>query len=143
MDRLSAYAARESESEPAENRRKMEEEAAIKLLGKLQISKETKDNAPRPAAADGVPESDTQTNGASSGETPPKNPVPDDPPRHGEEIEKNKEEDNPAAKKNRGIPQNVKLYEIFYDQVVNLVNAQNLPIQDTTALLVSLANMAL
>ncbi|KAI9771629.1 MAG: Vacuolar protein sorting-associated protein 35 [Geoglossum simile] len=139
MDRLSAYAARESESEPAEDRRKMEEEAAIKLLEKLQISKETKGNTPKPVSADGASESDTQTNGAS-GDTPP---VPDDPPNHGEEIEKNKDEDNPVAKKNRGIPKNVKLYEIFYEQVVNLVNAQNLPIQDTTALLVSLANMAL
>ena len=37
----------------------------------------------------------------------------------------------------------MKLYEIFYDQVVNLVHAQRLPIQDTTALLVSLANLAL
>lgn len=61
-------------------------------------------------------------------------------------------EDEPAASggdeelratKGRGIPENVKLYEIFYEQVVNLVNAQRLPIQDTTALLVSLANLAL
>lgn len=67
----------------------------------------------------------------------------------------------------RGIPEDVKLYEIFYEQVLNLVNvrahtrsfgsnkeegkadfhvsvkAQNLPVQDVTALLVSLGNLAL
>ena len=48
-----------------------------------------------------------------------------------------------TGKKIRGIPDNVKLYEIFFEQVTNLVNAQHLPIQDTTALLVSLANLAL
>ncbi|KAH0542677.1 hypothetical protein FGG08_002910 [Glutinoglossum americanum] len=139
MDRLSAYAARESESEPSEDRRKMEEEAALKLLEKLNISKETaKESAPKPVAMDAGPETGSQTNGASSEEATPRAPeAPADQEGTG------KEEDVPATKKNRGIPENVKLYEIFYDQVINLVNTQNLPIQDTTALLVSLANMAL
>ena len=52
-------------------------------------------------------------------------------------------DEKPHSRKARGIPENIKLYEIFYEQVVNLVNAQRLPIQDTTALLVSLANLAL
>jgi vacuolar protein sorting-associated protein 35 len=139
MDRLSAYAARESESEPVEERRRVEEEAASTLLEKLQISKETaKDDAARPASVDGKPEDTTQTNGASSEDSPHK--VLDTPANQDGEAE---DKEKPTAKKNRGIPENVKLYEIFYDQVVNLVNAQNLPIQDTTALLVSLANMAL
>lgn len=42
-----------------------------------------------------------------------------------------------------GIPDDIKLYEIFYDQVVNLIKTRGLPIQDTIALLVSLANLAL
>ncbi|KAH0555994.1 hypothetical protein GP486_006066 [Trichoglossum hirsutum] len=140
MDRLSAYASRESESEPVEDRRKMEEEAALKLLEKLQLSKETaRDDAPRPAAVDGKPESETQTNGASTSEEAPHKVLDTPVNQDGEPRDKNE----PTTKKNRGIPENVKLYEIFYDQVVNLVSAQNLPIQDTTALLVSLANMAL
>ncbi|CAZ79879.1 unnamed protein product [Tuber melanosporum] len=48
-----------------------------------------------------------------------------------------------AAREAEGIPEDVKLYEIFFKQVLNLVNAQNLPIQDIIALLVSLANLAL
>lgn len=47
--------------------------------------------------------------------------------------------DGTDEKKSRGIPETIKLYEIFFEQVMNLVNAQHLPIQDTTALLVSLA----
>lgn len=37
----------------------------------------------------------------------------------------------------------VKLYEIFYDQVINLVKTRELTIQDTMALLTSLVNLAL
>lgn len=45
--------------------------------------------------------------------------------------------------KKRGIPNNVKLFEIFNEQVQTLVKMQRLPIQDTIGLLVSLANLAL
>ncbi|RMD43233.1 hypothetical protein DV735_g1934, partial [Chaetothyriales sp. CBS 134920] len=37
----------------------------------------------------------------------------------------------------------VKLFEVFYDQVINIVKAKNLPVQDTMALLTSLVNLAL
>ncbi|KAL8301509.1 hypothetical protein RB593_000357 [Gaeumannomyces tritici] len=60
------------------------------------------------------------------------------------EVEARQEENGAdSVKKHRGIPENVKLYEIFFGQVKNLVQAQHLPIQDTIALLVSLANLAL
>jgi vacuolar protein sorting-associated protein 35 len=48
-----------------------------------------------------------------------------------------------AIEKKRGIPNNVKLFEIFHEQVQTLVKMQRLPIQDTIGLLVSLANLAL
>ena len=48
-----------------------------------------------------------------------------------------------APAKEKGIPQNIQLYEVFFGQVKNLVQAQHLPVQDTIALLVSLANLAL
>src|SRR4051794_8116815 len=132
MDRLSAYAARESESESVEERRKNEQEAAVKLLEKLRLEKEKKDSGPKTFSTE-----DSQANGASpqssAGEAAPA-------AVDGDAVETN---GTASPRKSRGIPENVKLYEIFYEQVVNLVTAQNLPIQDTTALLVSLTNLAL
>lgn len=48
------------------------------------------------------------------------------------------------AKKFRGIPEDVKLFEVFWAQVVQLIQARpDLSIQDITALLVSLTNLSL
>ena len=52
-------------------------------------------------------------------------------------------ESDAAIEKRRGIPSNVKLFEIFHEQVQTLVKMQRLAIQDTIGLLVSLANLAL
>lgn len=136
MDRLSSYAARESESEPIENRRKTEEEAIANLMEKLQVTKETKPENTRtePSNEQEIGElvEEDKVAGPSMGNAH-QSPAAD--PGSGAE--------NLQPEKNRGIPDNVKLYEIFYDQVVNLVNAQRLQIQDTIALLVSLINLAL
>lgn len=141
MDRLSSYAAREAESEAPEDRKQTEEEATLRLIEKLRISEEKKKPKPK---ADGV---DTkETNGETvNGDKPPDTPAGsnDSGPQEDGEPESSKEEEKPPSKKSRGIPENVKLYEIFYDQVVVLVNAQRLHIQDTIALLVSLSNLAL
>ena len=140
MDRLSAYAARESESEPPETRRKTEEEATARLLENLRISKETKQPTAKADQANGEQTNGTPTEGDESTARPAQE-------SNGEATDDalvaSDGEEKLRSKKNRGIPENVKLYEIFYEQVVNLVNAQRLPIQDTTALLVSLANLAL
>lgn len=136
MDRLSSYAARESESEPIDNRRKNEEDAIANLMAKLQVTKETR------------PEN-TQTESSNKqeiGELDEGGKVAEPLMSH---VHQSPVADSGAGAekslpdKNRGIPDNVKLYEIFYDQVVNLVNAQRLQIQDTIALLVSLINLAL
>ncbi|CAG8500735.1 13480_t:CDS:10 [Acaulospora morrowiae] len=50
----------------------------------------------------------------------------------------------PAVRKFRGIPEDVKLFEVFWGQIVDLVKARpDLSIQDITALLVSLVNLSL
>ncbi|KAK9893385.1 vacuolar protein sorting-associated protein 35 [Cystobasidium minutum MCA 4210] len=50
----------------------------------------------------------------------------------------------PEVKKYRGIPEDVKLFEVFWHQVVELIRARpDLTIQDVTALLVSLINLSL
>ncbi|KAL8371881.1 hypothetical protein RB595_001607 [Gaeumannomyces hyphopodioides] len=165
MDRLSDYAERESQNEPDEDRGKMEEDALAELLEKMKLAKEQAETAPPPQ-----PEADTKPS-EQEGEEPAKTEGDEAPTAdttaagetgaaeaaesiadseatavNGQEAEgEARQEENGAdsIKKHRGIPENVKLYEIFFGQVKNLVQAQHLPIQDTIALLVSLANLAL
>ena len=148
MDRLSSYAARESEANPQENREQMEQEAIVKLLEKVKLDKEKKVEEPAPAESNGERAS-LDTNGTSESVTTAVEPDPEQPVSK-EEIKPESETttlnngtDGTDEKQSGGIPDNIKLYEIFFEQVINLVNAQHLPIQDTTALLVSLANLAL
>lgn len=142
MDRLSAYAAREAESESPEDRKQTEKEATFKLMEKLRISKESK---PNEAKADGVDRKEIngeQVNGDKPTEIPSKE-IDSQPHKDAESDGAPQDSERPLPTKSRGIPEDVKLYEIFYEQVINLVNAQRLHIQDTIALLVSLANLAL
>lgn len=141
MDRLSSYAARESESEPVEDRKQTEEEATTKLLEKLKIANETKPED-KPTEEDSKKANGEQTNGDRVGETAESSVDNSSTKESGSASEIDGGE-KALSKKNRGIPDNVKLYKIFYDQVVNLVSAQRLQIQDTIALLVSLTNLAL
>jgi vacuolar protein sorting-associated protein 35 len=58
--------------------------------------------------------------------------------------EKEQGEASSGVRKFRGIPENVRLFEVFWQQVVELIKARpDLPIQDITALLVSLINLSL
>lgn len=149
MDRLSAYAARESEAEPIEDRKKLEEDAIAKLLEDTRISnekREAKAKEPQPDSEN----VESQINGSNEGESALKDkeaatsePSKDAAQEQQDSVAINGDNDAAGTKRSRGIPENVKLYEIFFEQVMNLVNAQHLPIQDTTALLVSLANLAL
>lgn len=145
MDRLSSYAARESEAHPQEDREKLEQDALAKLLEKVKLEQQKKPEEPAPVEPNGDG-SAPEVNG--SGETAPAPaPAPAQPAEPAKEETKAESEpvngSDAESKKSRGIPENIKLYEIFFEQVMNLVNAQHLPIQDTTALLVSLANLAL
>ncbi|KAL8694681.1 MAG: hypothetical protein Q9218_000692 [Villophora microphyllina] len=142
MDRLSSYASRESESEPPGDRQQNEQEALAQLLEATRISKDTKQQKPEkqqtaPEQPDGDQVDGESAEGVSKGHD------------HEPQVQ-NKDTAQPLAngnedlsRKHRGIPDNVKLYEIFYSQVTNLVNAQRLQIHDTIALLVSLANLTL
>ncbi|GAB7323664.1 hypothetical protein MBLNU13_g07142t1 [Cladosporium sp. NU13] len=136
MDRLSAYAAREAETEGTENKQANEQEAVTALLEKLKVTKENAQaSSPKPAengqGANG--ENGETTEESTSTETPAETPS----------TEVTDGQTNGETKKSRGIPDNIKLFEIFHEQVINLVSMQRLPIQDVTALLVSLTNLAL
>lgn len=140
MDRLSSYAVREAESESPEERKQTEEEATTRLMERLRISKEKKKPEVKPDVVDGQRTNGDQVNGDNS-----------EAPSNASESQPNiitgadpaPQEDELPPSKSRGIPEDVKLYEIFYEQVINLVSAQRLHIQDTIALLVSLSNLAL
>ncbi|KAI1776753.1 vacuolar protein sorting-associated protein 35 [Hypoxylon cercidicola] len=147
MDRLSAYAERESQNEVTEDKAKLEEDALASLLEKVRLTKEKQEAEPAPGEASAEPNGE-HANGESSENAEVSAPSESEPtPSIAETeataVDKESEEAEQPTKKQRGIPPNVKLYEVFFDQVNNLVNAQHLPIQDTIALLVSLANLAL
>jgi vacuolar protein sorting-associated protein 35 len=135
MDRLSSYAASQADSavEP-EARKQSEEEAVTKLLQKLELAKETKIEEAKDAGADEI----IKENGTENDETETAKESVEaaEPPTEEKQIV-NGDEAKP------GIPAEIKLYDIFYDQVVNLIRTRALPIQDTMALLVSLVNLAL
>ena len=141
IDRLAGYAAREAESESPEERQRQEEEAAKRLAGEV---KKQRARAKSVATASGAPGSAVQPeetegwgavvptaadagpadNGKIDGVTPTAPPAP--------------------VTKFRGIPSDVKLFEIFWREVVQLIKARpDLTIQDITGLLVSLVNLSL
>lgn len=146
MDRLSSYAARESDAESPEDRKQSEEEATNTLMEKLRISKEknkseAKGDETNGAKTNGREETNSKSSveeseeAASQVDKEQNNDVePHDTVENGDKV---------PSRRDKGIPQHVKLFEIFYDQVTNLVHAQRLQIQDIIALLVSLSNLAL
>ena len=145
MDRLSAYAARQAESESPEDRKQTEEEATSRLIEQLRISKETKKPKGETNGVNGENSENAhgdQVDGDKAMEAAKTN-ADDQQPKDAPTEESPPDEERKPAKQSRGIPEDVKLYEIFYEQVVNLVSAQRLQIQDTIALLVSLTNLAL
>lgn len=176
IDRLAAYAAREAEDENPEERRKGEEEAARRLVERVRGARAGKKSAGEvtgggdevwasattaaaaaaqgegeakpedgaaPAASDAAGEGDGEEKDGSALPTP---------------LDKGKGKQG-AVKKFRGIPEDVKLFEVFWQQVVQLIRvstSQTLPlrsdppqarpdlsIQDISALLVSLINLSL
>lgn len=136
MDRLSAYAQRESETESPEQRQKSEEEAISKLLEQLRIAKEKKQSEPEtPAQQNGEASEEAQPSVEEASVASSATAV--------ATSETEAVETDGEVEKHRGIPKNVKLFEIFHEQVAALVKMQRLTIQDTIGLLVSLANLAL
>lgn len=124
MDRLSSYAIRDADQtdDPAK-KKENEEEAVAKLLENFKLAEEKK--------AEEAKKDPAQENGDKAEE---------EPAQPAEEGSKTPEQ---ADTNGSNLTTDIKLYEIFYEQVVNLIKTRGLPIQDTIALLVSLANLAL
>ncbi|WRT64227.1 uncharacterized protein IL334_001156 [Kwoniella shivajii] len=165
IDRLAAYAAREAENEDPEEKKKGEEEAAKRLAEKIKGSKgkgkkveqgEKNDiqnsQTPKPAEADEWAGTSASPPAEASSSSPVKEngiASASSPKKEGEEEKKDEAvtEEKPkedGVKKFRGIPEDVKLFEVFWQQVVELIKARpDLPIMDVTALCVSLINLSL
>jgi len=141
MDRLSAYAQRESDTESPEQRKKTEEESIAQLLEQLRIAKENKKSEPTSSTEqqNGNVSEEAQSGAEVGSSTSSVTIV----PKAEAEAEPQSLEKDGEVEKSRGIPKNVKLFEIFHEQVATLVKMQRLTIQDTIGLLVSLANLAL
>lgn len=164
IDRLAAYAAREAENESPEETRRQEEQAARRLAAKIKAQKEVRwqtmqreearakaqqnskfsnpDWAPteEQTAFKGLDGHSSIPKPVAEPETSESNPsaVASQPPEAGPSNL------NQPVRKFRGIPENVPLFEVFWHQVVALIRARpDLSIQDVTALLVSLTNLAL
>ncbi|KAK0383040.1 hypothetical protein NLU13_8956 [Sarocladium strictum] len=161
MDRLSEYAERENSAEADSDRETAESEALAKLLEKVKLAKENPPE-PKPAAgadAEASAESKRDTSEETNGDEAT-DPAKADSADAGEDAVAASGDDSSTLADNTarstaetdttatngqdgaGVP-NVQLYEVFYAQVKNLVEAQRLPIQDIIALLVSLTNLAL
>lgn len=150
MDRLSEYAERDGPNEKTADKEKVEGDALAKLLEKVKLQKETPPPAPAPEAKSGDEPSDKPAD--ANGEDEPASETEPEAEEFADNASTAAEE--PAASvadtettavngNEESITENVQLYEIFFAQVKNLVDAQHLPIPDTIALLVSLANLAL
>ncbi|KII94417.1 hypothetical protein PLICRDRAFT_50388 [Plicaturopsis crispa FD-325 SS-3] len=150
IDRLAAYAAREAESEDPEETKRQEEAAARRLAEKVKIQKaRVRENG------NGYPSSPPPSDNAW-GAPAPQSPVADaekqvaqlsldgKPDEEKASLDKGKEKEGSAVRKFRGVPEDVQLFEVFWQQVVELIKARpDLSIQDITALLVSLTNLSL
>jgi vacuolar protein sorting-associated protein 35 len=137
MDRLSTYAQRESEEASAEDKRQAEEEAVTRMLEKIDLNEDSK---PAPAADSDTP----KTNGTGSKSPNESQPAESEPATPATPVPNgDKATPGPNGDKTTAGLGEVKLFEIFYEQVVSLVKTRGLPIQDTMALLTSLANLAL
>ena len=136
IDRLAAYAAREAENEDPEETKRQEELAAKRLAEKVKARRVN-------GAVNGSTAPDTPTTAVAPSNgwgSPPQSPVIEksstvvDAPEvktegEGEEapaekVDKGKEREGSPVRKFRGIPENVRLFEVFWQQVVELIKVR-------------------
>ncbi|KAF2724534.1 vacuolar protein sorting-associated protein 35 [Polychaeton citri CBS 116435] len=129
MDRLSTYAASQAETEKPEDKGRIEAEAVSKLLERIKLGQKESETE-----SQSKPTENGESHDESTSTHEPTSSATDD--AVGAQT-------NGNTDKEKGIPANVKLFEIFYEQVVHIISMQRLLIQDITALLVSLVNLAL
>lgn len=126
IDRLAAYAAREAESEDPEETKRQEEAAARRLAEKVRLARE-RANEPRveQPQQDGA---DAWGDSVASTEKEVAVASPESEKANGLSEEskegKGKEKEGAPARKFRGVPENVQLFEVFWKQVVELIKVR-------------------
>ncbi|KAF9364160.1 Vacuolar protein sorting-associated protein 35 [Mortierella sp. NVP85] len=129
VDRLAAHAAREADSNEDD------EEAS-----EIPASPKAASKAEDPAEEKPEGEAKETNNEQVAGE----NEAGEDSEATAQEAESVSTPKPPKVRRIRGIPEDVKLFEIFWGKIVDLVKFRpDLSIQDITALLVSLINLSL
>lgn len=156
MDRLSEYADREGSKVKGSEQEKIEADALAALLEQVRLQKDS--TLPSNAVArssspmsreDGDKGLDKGFVADSDGHEPAKqnaaksSGADDTSLVLGSTASSNADSEATAVNGQDLDGGTVQLYEVFFNQVKNLVEAQHLPIQDTVALLVSLCNLAL
>lgn len=105
---MAAYAAREAENEDPEETKRQEEAAAKRLAEKVNAQKKARQNGATGNTVSSEWEDGFEESQAFS-----------QPSLHN--GDKGKEVNNGQVKKLRGIPTNVRLFEVFWQQVVELI----------------------
>ena len=128
IDRLAAYAAREAESEDPEETKKQEEAAARRLAEKVKVQK-AKLRANTPAAGStGLQNVDVDV-WSSESQNPTSAPAKDVEDFNqvtqgmGGGVPGNEKSDI-TVRKFRGVPENVRLFEVFWQQIVELIKVR-------------------
>ncbi|KAG0240701.1 Vacuolar protein sorting-associated protein 35 [Actinomortierella wolfii] len=128
IDRLAAHAAREADNNDDEDEDEEETAAPEPKKSPKSDDGEAKEDAEGEEKAEGEEQEEKQK----------------DEEEAGEEQETVVTPKPPKIRKIRGIPEDVKLFEVFWGKIVELVKFRpDLSIQDITALLVSLLNLSL
>lgn len=143
IDRLAAYAAREAENEDPEETKRQEEAAAKRLAEKVKVQKaRLRQNGGVNASVTSVVDS-SLTAASTEWDSVPASPVAESEKGEvstatlisdrveeyeSEKVDKGKEkaQEEPQARKFRGVPENVKLFEVFWQQVVELIKVGSL-----------------
>lgn len=149
MDRLSEYAEREGPANKEPSREQVEADALANLLGRAKLEGEASSSKSRTEhvalSADPGRQLDENEDGdGPSDSTDSAATAANDTASQadGTAPSVTETEDTLVNGRDSGTG-DVQLYEVFFGQVKNLVEAQHLPIQDIIALLVSLCNLAL
>ena len=126
IDRLAAHAAREAENEDAEETKLQEEAAARRLAERVKAQRAR-------ARANGATSPVHEYSNEPGWSEPISSPYTEEKPAStadgdGEKLDKGKEKVGEAVRKFRGVPENVKLFEVFWEQVVELIKVSFLTI---------------
>lgn len=129
IDRLAAYAAREAENEDPEETKRQEEAAARRLAERVKQQKVyAKERERVRLSQDGVSPSEDESGWTSTAtfrsdaDTLPTTPSVADTDLS---DPKGKGKEGTPVKKFRGIPEDVKLFEVFWHQVVELIKVRS------------------